>query len=152
MARIEVTTHVEAGPRHVWSVLVDWEGQPRWMEDARSVEVLSDHRTGQGVVLNARTELPGGIVVDDPMEVTDWDEPHALAVHHRGQVIRGVGAFELTATRAGTKLVWWEEVQMPFGIVGEALGDVIVVPYVTRVFRRSLAGLKRVCESTSVRP
>lgn len=152
MARIEATTHVAASPEQVWAELTDWEGQSRWMQDARRVEVRSDHRTGTGVVVNARTDLPAGIVVDDPMEVTEWDEPHVLAVHHLGRVIRGVGAFELSPTRAGTKLTWWEEAQMPLGLLGEALADFTVVPYTTRIFRRSLAALKRICESTSIRP
>ncbi len=146
MARIEATTHIEASPERVWAVLIDWEGQPRWMQDARAVEVLSQRRTGTGVVVSARTDI-AGVVIDDPMEVTEWDEPRVLGVHHRGRVIRGVGRFELTPTHAGTKLLWWEEVQVPFGGVGEAIAEITVVPFTTRVFRRSVAALKRLCES-----
>lgn len=37
MARIQTTTHIEAPVERVWDVLTAWEGQPRWMRDARSV-------------------------------------------------------------------------------------------------------------------
>lgn len=152
MARIEVATHIEAPPRRVWDVLVDWEAQPRWMLDARQVEVTSAHRTGVDVTLRCATDIVAGVVVDDPMIVTDWQEPRRLAVRHTGRVIRGVGAFELTPTPEGTALTWWEDAAVPLWALGEVVADLTVVPYVERIFRVSLAGLKRIAESHSVRP
>ena len=152
MARIEATTHIEAPPARVWEVLVDWEAQPRWMVDARSVRVTSAARTGVDVTIMCVTGIVAGLTVRDPMCVTEWDEHSILGVQHLGEIIRGVGAFELDATPHGAAVVWWEEIVMPFGAVGEAVGDMLVAPYVDQAFRRSLSGLKRVAESRSVRP
>lgn len=152
MARIEATTHIEADPQRVWEVLVDWETQPAWMRDARSVEVLSDHREGVDVVVRCRTAIAAGIVVTDDMVTTEWEEPRTIGIRHTGWLIRGVGAFELAPTKNGTHFTWWEELSLPLGPLGEAVGTLAVVPPVRRVFRASLAGLKRVCESSSVRP
>ncbi|HVM00310.1 MAG TPA: SRPBCC family protein [Egibacteraceae bacterium] len=152
MARIEVTTHIEADPARVWEVLVDWEGQSRWMRDARSVTVLSPNREGTDVVVRCRTDIIGGLVVTDDMVTTEWDEPRVIGIRHLGWLIRGVGAFELAPTRHGTLFTWWEEIDPPLGPLGEAVTTLAVVPRVRRVFRGSLAALKRVCESTSVRP
>lgn len=152
MARIEASTHIEAPPERVWEVLVDWETQPRWMVDARSVEVTSANRAGPDVTLRCRTNILAGVVVTDPMVVTEWDEPRVLGVRHTGTVVRGVGAFELEPTPHGTALIWWEEAGVPFSAVGEFVADLVVVPWVERIFRRSLAGLKRIAESDSVRP
>lgn len=151
MARIEATTHIEAPIERVWEVLVDWEEQPRWMVDARSVEVRTSHRQGTGVVLRCATDIAGFVITDD-MEITEWEPPRLIGVHHLGRIIRGVGAFELEPTAHGTRLVWWEEMDAPFGPVGEALATLLVVPYVRRVFRASLAGLKRASQAHSVRP
>lgn len=151
MARIEATTHIEAPPAAVWIELVDWEAQPRWMHDARSVAVRTDRREGTGVVLRCMTAVAGLTVTDD-MEVTDWVEERRLGVRHLGRLIRGVGVFELEPTPAGTHLTWWEEIDAPFGAAGEALASLVAVPLVRRTFRISLAQLKAVCESTSVRP
>lgn len=159
MARIEVTTHIEADPERVWEVLVDWEGQSRWMRDAHSVTVLSPHREGVDVVLSCRTDIIGGLrgarrpggsllLVDDEMVITEWDRPRVIGIRHLGRVIRGVGAFELSPTPHGTHFTWWEEIDAPLGPVGEAVATVAVVPVVRRVFRSSLAGLKRVCEAS----
>jgi hypothetical protein len=152
VARIEATTHVEAPPEAVWAALVDWENQPRWMVDARSAVVLSPQREGSGVVLRCRTDILGGIVVTDDLTVTDWDKPRMLGVRHLGALIRGVGTFELSSTPHGTCVVWWEEAAVPLGGVGDALATALAVPGLQRVFRRSLAALKRICESDSVGP
>lgn len=146
MARIEASTHIEATPARVWQVLTDWEAQPEWMEDAHSVEVLSPHRQGPQVLLRCRTKLPG-ITVTDDMAVTSWEPERSVGVRHLGGLIRGVGVFELEPTADGTLFTWWEEVGVPLGPLGDAVADVAVVPFVRRVFRRSLANLKRVAEA-----
>lgn len=152
MARIETMTHIEAEPARVWEVLADWERQPQWMQDARSVTVLSPHREGVDVVVRCRTDLLGGLVVTDDMVTTEWEQPRVIGVRHLGGLIRGVGAFELEASPYGTRFTWWEEIDPPFGALGESLTSVLLAPHVQRLFRTSLAALKRVCESTSVRP
>jgi uncharacterized membrane protein len=145
VARIEVMTHVEAPPERVWAVLTDWERQADWMVDASRVTVLSDKREGVGVALRCRTNILGA-TVDDDLEVTEWEEPAILGVRHLGRLIRGAGAFEIHATPHGSRVVWWEEAQAPFGAVGDAVAGLAVVPWATRVFRRSLARFKRLAE------
>ena len=146
MARIEAVTHVEAPVARVWERLIDWERQSEWMVDARSVAVLSEAREGVGVELRCRTNILG-FVVNDDLSVTEWTEPSVLGVRPLGLLVRGVGAFELSETPYGTRLEWWEEAEAPGGAVGDALAGVLIVPWVTRVFRRSLARFKRVCEA-----
>ena len=152
MARIETAAHIEAPVEAVWDVLTDWESQPRWMHDAKAVVVTSPQRVGVGTVLRCPTNIALGLIIDDILEVTEWVEHRRVGVLHRGLVIRGVGAFELSPTPHGTHFVWWEEVAAPLGDFGDQLVSVFAVPYVTRIFRRSLANLKRVCESVAVRP
>lgn len=147
MARIEAATHIEAPPARVWEVLLDWEGQPRWMRDARSVEVSSDHRTGPDVVLRCRTDIAAGIVVTDLMVTTEWEDQRIVGIRHTGWPIRGVGAFELEPAGDGTHFTWWEEVSAPLWGLGEAVTTLVVVPPVRRVFGASLVALKRLCES-----
>lgn len=151
MARIEVATHIAASPERVWEVLTDWEGQPRWMRDARSVTVLSPHREGTDVVVRCMTRIAGLTVTDD-LVTTRWEPSQVLEVRHLGWLIRGVAAFDLEAVAGGTRLVWWEEIDPPVGVLGEAVANVAVVPLVARVFRGSLADLKGLCEASSVRP
>lgn len=149
--RVAVDTHVEASPQQVWDVLVEWDSQPQWMVDARTVEVLGDRRQGVGTRLRCPTDLAFGLVVDDVLEVVEWHPPHLLGVRHTGTVVRGVAAFELQATPHGTHVRWWEEIDPPLGPLGW-LGGRVAAPLVRRVFRRSLARLKRLVERRRGRP
>jgi hypothetical protein len=116
------------------------------MADARSVTVRGPQRQGVGVALRCMTDLAGGLVVADGMVTSEWEEHRLVGVRHTGRLIRGVGAFELEPTAWGTRLDWWEEVDPPFGGLGEAVTSLAIVPRVQRLFRSSLANLKRLCE------
>lgn len=149
--RLEVDA-VSAAPRAlVWDVLTDWERQPDWMVDARAVEVVSVHRAGVGVTLRCPTDLVG-LVVQDVMRVTRWEEGRRLDVVHLGRVIVGTGGFELRDAPGGTtRIVWWEEIAPPLGAVGRWVGRRLVLPLVRRVFQRSLTQLAGRCEQEALR-
>lgn len=143
--------HIHRPVDRVWDVLVDWESQPDWMQDARSVTVTSPHRTGVGVTIDVPTTIALGITVLDVMEVTEWVEHRKISVRHTGRFIKGSGAFEVAPTRLpdggeGTLFTWWEDINAPLGRLGESVATYVVVPIVAFVFRRSLRALKRVAE------
>lgn len=146
MARIEEVTHIEAPPEHVWAVVTAWERQAEWMQDARSVVVRSAHRSGVGVELRCRTNILGVVLTDDVV-VTDWRPPEAVVIRHTRWPLRGVAAFELEPTSAGTRFTWWTEAVVPFGEPGDAVAGAVIVPVTRRIFRASLARLKQLCEA-----
>jgi carbon monoxide dehydrogenase subunit G len=139
--RLEVSVEAAAPQQVVWDVLTHWERQSEWMLDAKSVEVLTPERTGVGVTIRCPTNLLG-VTVEDVMRVTAWQEPSLLAVTHLGRIITGSGAFELVPLGADrTRIDWWEEVEPPFGAVGELGANVLVLPVLRRIFTRSLKNL-----------
>lgn len=122
------------------------------MQDAQSVTVTSPERTGVGVTISVPTDIALGLVVTDEMEVTEWVERERIAVRHTGRFIKGHGAFEVLPTRLpdaseGTLFTWWEQVDAPLGRLGDAAARLVVVPYVSMIFRRSLHALKEVAEA-----
>lgn len=155
MARVEERAHIHRPVAEVWSILIDWEGQPDWMRDARAVTVTSPARAGVGVTIRVPTDIALGIVVTDEMEVTSWEPHRRIAVRHTGRVIKGHGAFELQPTHLpdggeGTLFTWWEQVDAPLGRLGDLVTQYIAMPYVAYVFRRSLRALKLLAEGRSV--
>jgi uncharacterized protein YndB with AHSA1/START domain len=147
VARIEATTAIEAPVERVWDLVTDWDAQRRWMSDVRSLEVLTRHRTGRGVVVRVRTDIGLGLVLTDEVTTTEWKEPELLGVRHRGPGYSAVGAFEFTPTETGTRLIWWDELKVPLGIVGDTATGLLFAPFARRAFRSSLANLKRMCEA-----
>lgn len=143
--RVEVSRYVFAPRPTVWDVLTDWDRQAEWMVDARSVQVTTPQRGGEGVSIVAPTNVLG-FTVRDEMVVTEWRPPERLGVRHVGRVIRGDAAFDLDETPVGTRVTWWEEIGAPLGAVGELAGRIVVRPYVEWLFGRSLRNLKRLSE------
>lgn len=145
--QLEVQRRARAPRPVVWRVLTDWERQPEWMLDARDVEVLTPQRTGVGVTIRCPTNLLG-VVVQDVMRVTAWQEHERLAVTHLGRVITGSGAFVLSDTPdGGTRIVWWEQVHPPFGALGEWGASTLVLPVLRGVFGHSLGRLAHLAEA-----
>lgn len=149
---LAVGVEVDAVPQLVWEVLTEWERQPGWMVDARSVTVVSEARRGTGVTLRVPTSLLGATVVD-VMRVTDWQEAERLEVVHLGRIIRGRGAFELSPLPGGrTQLTWREWIDPPLGWVGRLGTEMVVVPFTRRLFARSLDNLVREIERRTAGP
>lgn len=149
--RLEVEA-VSAAPRAlVWRVLTDWERQPEWMVDALAVEVVSPQREGVGVTVRCPTDLVG-VTVEDVMRVIRWEEARRLDVVHLGRVIVGTGGFELhDGPGETTRIVWWEEIDPPLGALGRWGASRVVLPYLRRVFQRSLTQLAGRCEQEALR-
>ena len=144
--RLEVERHADAPRDVVWAVLTQWERQPEWMLDAKSVEVLTPEREGVGVTIRCPTNLMG-VTVEDVMRVTAWRDREELEVTHLGRVITGTGAFLLSdAPDGGTRIAWWEEVDPPLGAFGEWGATTFVLPVLKRIFGRSLSRLARLAE------
>lgn len=149
--RLEVSQEVDASRETVWAVLTTWERQPEWMLDAKSVEVITPRRTGEGVTIRCPTNLLG-VTVEDVMRVTDWQEPERLAVVHLGSIITGTGAFELVDLGdARSRIDWWEEVDPPLGALGEWGASTFVLPILRRIFARSLRNLAALAEADAAR-
>lgn len=149
--RLEVEA-VSAAPRVlVWQVLTDWERQPEWMVDALAVAVVSPQREGVGVTIRCPTNLMG-LTVEDVMRVTRWEEARHLDVVHLGRVIVGTGGFELHDGPCGTtRILWWEEIDPPLGVLGRWGASRLVLPYLRRLFGRSLTQLAGRCEQEALR-
>lgn len=145
--RLEIQVPVDAPRDVVWDVLTDWERQPDWMVDAKSVEVLTPDREGVGVTIRCPTNLMG-FTVQDVMRVTRWEDQRVLEIVHLGKIITGTGAFELADDErtGGTVLSWWEEIDPPLGAFGAWGASTLVLPVVERIFTRSLGNLAKLAE------
>lgn len=130
-----------APPEDVWAVLVDWDGQARWMPDVAWIRALGSERE-LGARFAVRTRVFGIPAVTDLVEVTAWEPPRRLAVEHRG-LVRGRGEWVLEPLSGGrTRFAWREELSMP----PPGLGDLAVrayAPVQEWLLGRSVARLRR---------
>jgi carbon monoxide dehydrogenase subunit G len=124
----------------VWGYVTDWPRQEEWIPLTRVEAVDSGDRTGGRI--RAWTGL-GGIGFWDTMTITTWETDAQgggrCEILHTGAVVRGEGAFTVTADGAErSRLVWWERVEVPGGPLG-ALAWRLVGPVVNAFLGRLLA-------------
>ena len=116
MAHITVSIEIDAPLERVWREAADLAAHVEWMADARSIEFLTDQRSGVGTRMLVETRV-GPLKTNDVMEVTAWDEQHSIGVRHQG-IITGEGAFRLEANRSGTRFTWTERLAFPWYLGG----------------------------------
>ena len=131
MLLYRAVVRIDAPPERVWDWLRDWDRSSRWILGT-TVEVVGAQREGIG----ARTRA---------MTVTRWDPPRLLEVRHHKRPVLGDAWFEVVPDGAGARVEWVEDLELPFGRVGELVGSLARAP-VEWGLRKSLVNLKSVIE------
>lgn len=140
MARIRVTTMLDAPPDVVWADLQDITSHPEWMADAVRIRFLTPHTSGVGTTFECDTKV-GPFRLTDVMEITEWKPGKAMGVTHTG-LVTGTGRFTLKKARGGrTQFQWKERLVFPMWMGGPA-GALVSKPVLTWVWRRSMRNLQ----------
>lgn len=137
---IERSVDLPCPPTEAWAVLTRWERQVDWMLDADEIVVRSEQRCGVGVRLEVRTRLFQIPAFTEPMEVTAWDPPRALAIDHGG-LLRGHGTWILAPVPGGTRFTWSEDVALRVPVLG-VVAAAIYAPVLRRLMGRAQARLR----------
>ena len=140
---IRTTIAIDAPIDQVWEIMTNIEGQPRWMDDLKSVRILTPPPIGIGTRAEGDVRI-FGIGVLDPITVTAFEPPHRFGVRHEG-VFSGDGLVELEAGVDGSTVARWVETIVPpmFPHAGAAL----LSPILRWIFQRDLANLRELIET-----
>ncbi|WP_419919721.1 SRPBCC family protein [Candidatus Poriferisocius sp.] len=140
MARIRVSTTIEAPLDAVWEYVRRIDRHTEWMADARSIAFSSPQTEGVGTAFECLTQI-GPFRLTDTMVVTEWIEGAAIGVRHTG-LVAGEGRFTLRAAGTNrTEFCWAEELRFPWWM-GGPLGDIIGARILEWVWRRNLKTLR----------
>jgi uncharacterized protein YndB with AHSA1/START domain len=138
--RVEASIHLRVPPEDAWRALLRWEDQPRWIRDADSVRVLTEHREGLGVRIAVRNRVFNVPMFTEELEVTGWEPPRRLEMTHRS-FVHGVGTWELEPDGTGTRFTWVENLSLPMRVVGE-LALLVYRPFLQYIMRGALRDLR----------
>jgi uncharacterized protein YndB with AHSA1/START domain len=139
VARIRVSTILDASPERVWADVADLDSHVEWMADARAIRFLSPQTSGPGTRFECDTRI-GPFTTTDVMEITEWVPGKAMGVRHSG-VVTGTGRFTLKKARGGrTQFQWKERLAFPLWL-GGPVGAFVAKPVLRWVWRRNLARL-----------
>ena len=146
MLLYRASLRVDAPPERVWEVLADWDRSADWILGT-TVEVVGSQREGVGARTRALTRI-AGIKLIDEMSVTKWEPPRLIEVRHHRKPVLGDAWFEVVPVDGGAQVEWVEDLELPFGKLGEIAGSVARAP-VEWGLRKSLRKLKRLVEASS---
>jgi len=150
MARIRVSTVIEATPAEVWSAVSDIASHVLWMHDATAIRFTSHRVSGVGTTFDCDTRV-GPLRLTDQMEITSWRPRRQMGVRHRGAV-SGKGAFTLRRVRGGrrgsvrTRFTWTERLRFPW-YLGGPFASLAAGPVLRWIWRRNLRDLRRLVEA-----
>jgi uncharacterized membrane protein len=144
MATFEKSIRIQADPKTVWDIVVDFPNMPRWFKGLRKITLPDAPRTGLGT---RRWVSPGGPLVMKEV-VTHWEEPTLFGYSvregvplksHQGLIrIDENGPRSVTVTYSTTL-----ETGLP--LIGK-LTDVGVGAVMNEVIGGALKELKRIAE------
>ena len=139
---------VDAPIERVWEELADIPGQPRWMREMKSVEILTPGPVGVGTRGEATVRILG-LATTDPVEITAFDPPTRFEIRHDG-AFTGRGEIRLERGADGsTTIVRWDEwLQAP---LMPYLFAVVAQPILGRIFQDDLLRLRDLVERPRLR-
>jgi hypothetical protein len=145
VAKIRVSTVIDASTRAVWRSIEDIETHVQWMEDAEAIRITSRRTSGVGTTFECDTRV-GPLMLVDQMEITEWRARRTMGVRHTGTV-SGSGRFTLRSLGPGrTRFTWREELTFPWWL-GGSIGGVVGAEVLRAIWKRNLRNLKALVES-----
>jgi len=149
MARITVSTELNASPDAVWTILESIERHVDWMADAESITFVGAQTRGTGTRFLCRTAV-GPFRLTDVMTITDWVPGRAMGVTHEG-IVTGSGRFTLEPIDGGTRtrFTWSEDLRFPWWMGGPITGLVGGQVVMAAIWRRNVARLRVIVGLTS---
>jgi uncharacterized protein YndB with AHSA1/START domain len=144
--RVQASAVFATEPERVWAAAIRWEDQPRWMQDAVWVRVVSSEREGVGTRIRVKNRVLHVPLFAEELEVTTWDPPRRLEMRHRS-FVRGLGTWELEPHGGGTLFRWTEDLSLPIPLLGE-LALLVYRPFLRRLMCRGLSTFQRLVDAT----
>jgi Polyketide cyclase / dehydrase and lipid transport len=140
VARVRVSTTIDAPPAEVWADVRHIDRHVDWMRDAVSIAFTGEQREGVGCAFACATRI-GPFRTTDHMVVTEWADGERIGIRHVG-VVTGQGVFVLAPDGAGTRFTWDEDLRFPWWL-GGPVGAALAAPVLARVWRGNLRALRR---------
>jgi len=149
VARITVSTVIDASPEEVWAAVEDVGSHVEWMADAEAIRFTSERTSGVGTTFDCETRV-GPLRLTDRMEITRWEPRRAMGVRHVG-LVTGEGVFSLSPAggrfrrRRATRFEWSERLAFPWWM-GGPVGGLVGGQVLRLVWKGNLRRLRALVE------
>jgi uncharacterized protein YndB with AHSA1/START domain len=113
---------IDASPEEIWPYMVEPEKILLWCTSFQKFEYTGNKQSGVGTPLYIEEQAVGPLM-KIYFSMTDWIENELIAFKKISS--GGPKVYEqrwrIEPTDSGVKFTFWEEIQMPFGVIGKLL-------------------------------
>ena len=119
------SVEIAASPERIWPLMVEPDRIRAWYPSLRAYEYEDAGRRGPGAHVYAEEKATGPLMKLH-FEITDWVENRAISLHMvSGTGVRGYDqSWTLEPTSTGARFTFEESVELPYGILGRAIGRI----------------------------
>lgn len=130
-----------------WPFLVEPEQILQWCITFEKFEYPAEQRSGVGTPLYIE-ETAAGRLMKLNFTVTEWVEHERIAFRMTsGEFVKGYEqSWTVEATPSGSRFTFWEEIKLPYGIIGNFIG-LFARRISAATVNEMLAGLKSLAEA-----
>jgi len=145
--RIQRSIEITAPPEKIWPFLVEPDKILKWFTLLRKFEYTSEQRSGVGTPFYYE-EKSGGQLMKLNYVVTEWVENEKLAFSvTSGSLKKDDQVWSIEALPSGSRFTMFEDVEMPWGIIGKIIGALFGGMMIGKNIEHILANLKKLAEA-----
>ena len=145
--RVQKSVDIAAPPVKIWPYFIEPEKVLRWCITFKKFEYISDQHGGVDTLIYIE-EQAGGPLMKMQFKIKEYKENEKLSL----QMVSGSGvkayeqSWSLTPTPLGSQFTFMEDVTLPYGFIGELIGNFMSAGSAATV-GKMLAKLKSMAEA-----
>jgi len=144
LARIEEAIEIGVPPNKVWPMLF-WDRLPEWLDAIKEAKYTSEDKDSVGATAQVVGET-AGIRAEWDVEITEYIKSEKARWRTTGGNLTAIGLTTLEPIKAGTKLTFVIDYDLPYSILGKIIDKLLVSREVEKGIKRGLGKLKSTLE------
>lgn len=145
--KVQRSVEIAAPPEKIWPFLIEPEKIMKWFTLLEKFEYTGDKDRGVGATFHYE-EKSGGQHMKLNYVVTEWVENEKLAFSvTSGSLKKDDQVWSIEATPSGSRFTMYEDLEMPFGIIGKIIGALFGGMMIGGNMEKILANLKNLAEA-----
>jgi len=145
--KVQRSIEIAAPPEKIWLFLIEPEKILKWFNLLQKFEYTGDKRSGVGTTFYYE-EKSSGQLMKLNFVVTEWVENQKLAFGvTSGSLKKDDQVWSIEATPSGSRFTMFEDLEMPFGIIGKIIGALFGGMMIGKNIEKIIANLKRLAEA-----
>ena len=144
MAHIEKSIFIDKPVEKVFDFVAEPNNLVKYDFMAVEIKERSEGPVGIGTTFIEVTKMPGGIKINSPGRVIEYDRPHNFVVEFKATGMLLTITYRLEPERSGTLVTCIGDCILSGGVLGKALDKLFVARYVARNADHINADLKAV--------